>query len=169
MEDNYSPRMRRIERANKNKSPALNLVSLMDIFTILVFFLLVNSSNVQQTSSDLLKLPEARVDTPMTESLVIQVNNKNISILGRKIVEVSRVVKSESVDIPKLVKELKYQSQRSKNSGNLAIDNKLEKSITIMGDREIPFALLKKIMLSASEANYEKVSLVVIRKPLRKK
>ncbi len=44
-----SRRARRMERNHKrNKQPALNLVSLMDVFTILVFFLLVSSSNVQQ-------------------------------------------------------------------------------------------------------------------------
>lgn len=44
-----SRRARRMERHHaRNKQPALNLVSLMDVFTILVFFLLVSSSNVQQ-------------------------------------------------------------------------------------------------------------------------
>ena len=44
-----SARAKRMEKHHKrNKgTAALNLVSLMDIFTILVFFLLVNSSDVE--------------------------------------------------------------------------------------------------------------------------
>ena len=46
---NKSKRAKRMERHHaRRKQPALNLVSLMDIFTILVFFLLVSSSNVHQ-------------------------------------------------------------------------------------------------------------------------
>lgn len=35
-----------------NQAPKMNLVSLMDIFTILVFFLLVNSSDVEVLQTD---------------------------------------------------------------------------------------------------------------------
>jgi len=40
-------RMDRRHKRGKKAGVALNLVSLMDIFTILVFFLLVNSTNVE--------------------------------------------------------------------------------------------------------------------------
>lgn len=169
MDDRYSPRMRRIERANKSRSPALNLVSLMDIFTILVFFLLVNTSSVQQTSGDLLKLPEARVDKPVAESLVIQVNKQSISVLGRKIADVSSVLETDAEYIPALLKELMYQAQRTAGAADMDSGKQPVRSITVMGDREIQFDLLKKVILSASRAHYGKVSLVVISAPLRKK
>ncbi|MGK0261262.1 MAG: biopolymer transport protein ExbD, partial [Candidatus Azotimanducaceae bacterium] len=55
-----SARRRRSRGRGKGKTATLNLVSLMDIFTILVFFLMVNSSEVEvlQTSSDI-KLPDS--------------------------------------------------------------------------------------------------------------
>ena len=52
-------RMAKHHRRNKGKG-TLNLVSLMDIFTILVFFLLVNSSDVQTLpNAKDLQLPES--------------------------------------------------------------------------------------------------------------
>jgi len=43
---NQNRRIKRMSRSsNKLTSGGLNLVSLMDVFTILVFFLLVNSSS----------------------------------------------------------------------------------------------------------------------------
>ena len=58
-----SQRAKRMERRNVRgkKSVTLNLVSLMDIFTILVFFLLVNSGQVET-------LPNAR-DITLPESI----------------------------------------------------------------------------------------------------
>ena len=61
-----SQRAKRMERRNERgkKTVSLNLVSLMDIFTILVFFLLVNSAQVEV-------LPNAR-DLQLPESIAEQ-------------------------------------------------------------------------------------------------
>ena len=57
---------RRSRQVRGKKSAALNLVSLMDIFTILVFFLMVNSSEVEVLqSSSKIKLPDFHLrETP---------------------------------------------------------------------------------------------------------
>ena len=76
-------RMKRMARASKQKKPSLNLVSLMDVFTILVFFLLVNSS-----SSDVMEqpknvmLPESVVDSKTRETVIVLVTQDNILVQG---------------------------------------------------------------------------------------
>ena len=62
----YMGRAARMERHHKRhqRNVTLNLVSLMDIFTILVFFLLVNSGDVQT-------LPNAK-DMALPESVAEQ-------------------------------------------------------------------------------------------------
>ena len=67
---NTSRRAKRMERNHKrNKQSSLNLVSLMDIFTILVFFLLVSSSNVQQLpNSKDISLPTSVADKAPKET-----------------------------------------------------------------------------------------------------
>lgn len=167
MTSDTSIRNRRLNRSKKTKLPSLNLISLMDIFTILVFFLLVNSSDVQQSSNDLLKLPEARSEKPVENTLIIQVNKRSISLDGRNIVNVEKLSDLEIGTIPELLEELKYQASRKRITEE-STDDEL-KAITIMGDREIPFSLLKKIMATAGEAEYGKVSFVVISKSIKRK
>ncbi|WP_426416654.1 ExbD/TolR family protein [Aestuariirhabdus sp. LZHN29] len=157
-----SPRARRLQRANRKSSPGLNLVSLMDIFTILVFFLLVNSSTAQQPQSASLKLPEARIEKPIEDSLVIQIDDQSIIVQGRKIADVAMIKGQSSPQIAALVDELRYQASRRPllEDGEPALQ-----AVTLMADREIPFSLLKKLMVSSSEAGYGQVSLAVIGLP----
>ena len=62
----------------------LNLVSLMDIFTILVFFLLVNSAQVEvlPNAKDL-QLPESIAEQKARENVVIMVTADQILVQGQ--------------------------------------------------------------------------------------
>jgi len=76
-----SRRLKRMNRSSRNRPASLNLVSLMDVFTILVFFLLVNSS-----SSDVMEppkqitLPDSVVETKPRETVVIMVTPEQILV-----------------------------------------------------------------------------------------
>jgi len=155
-------RMERHHRRNKTQS-SLNLVSLMDIFTILVFFLLVNSSDTQQLpNAKTISLPTSTADSFPKENLTIMISRKDIIIQGRKITTVSRILKDENRISNELQKELEY---RAKKQGRLSKTEKaLGRPITIMGDRSIPYELLKKIMITCSESGFPRISLAVIRK-----
>lgn len=155
-----SHRTRRLQRARKRKVPTLNLVSLMDIFTILVFFLLVNSSDVQQPQGQSLKLPEAFIETPLEDSLLVQVDGRTIVVQGRKITDLDTEPAGPS--IASLESELRYQAERA---GDLPPESR---AITLMADRDIPFALLQRIMLSANQAGFGQIALAVVGKALEK-
>lgn len=142
--------------------PKLNLVSLMDIFTILVFFLLVNSSDVEVLQSNkAIKLPDSVAEKKPEETLVVMVSQDDIIISGRQIVTVSEAMKSKEEDIAKLAKELKYLASRKPFQS----DEEREKGrdVTIMGDAEIPYTLLKKIMNTCAKNEYRNISLAVSR------
>ena len=156
-----SRRARRMERHHKRKkgTVAFNMVSLMDIFTILVFFLLVSSSDVEELQNNKnIRLPESTAEKKPKETIVIQVNNEDIVIKGRKIASVAIVANSSNPTIPTLTTELEYHANKSKiaNPGKPFVGE-----ITIMGDRKIPYQLLKKIMVTCAKASYTKLSLAV--------
>jgi len=162
-----SRRARRMDRHHKRKKGDIgfNLVSLMDIFTILVFFLLVNSSQVEVLQNQKsIKLPESIAERRPNETMVIMVSKDDILLRNRVIASVSDVMKSNSDVIESLKTELEYQTKRLKDSGFL-FDAGKNQEITIMGDREIPYSLLKKIMLTSARANYGRISLAVMKKP----
>lgn len=157
-----SYRAARMERHHKRfGAGGLNLVSLMDIFTILVFFLLVNSSNVQQLpSSKAIKLPESTAQQLPKETVIVLVNNKQILVQGLPIVAVDRVMASKSNVIPELLQEMAIQSQ---NSWQQATEEE-GLDVTVMGDKQIPYKLLRKILATLSEANYTNISMAVMKK-----
>ena len=77
-----SRRIKRMER-NRVKIPRMNLTSLMDVFTILVFFLLVNSGSVEVVEAPKdVKLPESRVESKPRETVIISISPEDILIQG---------------------------------------------------------------------------------------
>lgn len=158
----FCKRSDRQER-RRHKNIGINLVSLMDIFTILVFFLLVNSSDVETLSSnDKFELPESISETKPSETILIKVNGSDIVVQGRKIADVDDVLKSESLLIQALQKELAYHAVKGKRAQTT--DAAFSGAITIMGDKTIPYKLLKKIMATCAESNFGNISLAVQQK-----
>ncbi|MFT5083864.1 MAG: biopolymer transport protein ExbD, partial [Lentisphaeria bacterium] len=99
-----SRRARRMERHHKlRKQSPLNLVSLMDIFTILVFFLLVNSSSSHQLPSNKdLKLPTSTAKKVAEETLIIAITKTEILVQGHKVAELVDLLNNNADDIPAL-------------------------------------------------------------------
>lgn len=157
-----SRRARRMERNHKrNKQGALNLVSLMDIFTILVFFLLVSSSNVRELpNSKDISLPTSIAKNVPKETLVIAITQENIIVQGTKVSSISDVLSNSETLIPTLEKELNFQS--SKSSAILA-DGK-GRSVTIMGDENISYQLLRKILATCRQSNYTNIAFAAVQK-----
>lgn len=147
---------RRIAQKKHGRSGALNLVSLMDIFTILVFFLMVNSSEVEvlQTSSKI-KLPDSTSEQRPENRLVISISQDDLVLQGRPVARVAELMNPSVTVIDGLRKELEYQASRKGEIPEGGFE------VTIMGDRELPYWLLKKVMLTCQTTDFAKISLAV--------
>jgi biopolymer transport protein ExbD len=159
-----SRRARRMERHHKQgRNPAINLVSLMDIFTILVFFLLVSSSNVQQLPNKKdIRLPTSIAKKAPRETLIISVTRRNILVQGREVAILDQI----SVDddrIAGLEKELRFQFSKT-SSISTDTEKPRGKAITIMGDENIPYELLRKILATCRETNYTQIAFAAMQK-----
>ncbi|MCG6899980.1 MAG: biopolymer transporter ExbD [Gammaproteobacteria bacterium] len=163
----YSRRAKRMERHHKRagRSTGINLVSLMDIFTILVFFLLVNSSDgeVLPTQKSV-KLPESVAEQQPRMALVIMVNDTDILIHGKVITSVAALLDADSGAADRL----KATLQSALGESTLPDTNvkAVRHEATIMGDRDIPYKILKQVMASCTEAGIAHISLAVLQKPL---
>jgi len=156
--------MRRHHERRSDSSASLNMVSLMDIFTILVFFLLVSasSSDILPTPKNI-KLPASTAEKLPKENLVIIIGDNNILIQGKKVASIDRVIKSKNNVIMPLLSELKKQIIIKRKAGDDAKQT-MKKGITILGDKDVPYILLKKIMITSAAANFANISLAVNRK-----
>lgn len=151
-------RMKSHHARSKDSNASLNMVSLMDIFTILVFFLLVNasSSEVLPTPKNVI-LPDSSAEKTPVKNLVVAINNDEISLQGQFIIKVSDALNSKSKTIEPLFKAIKEFSKKDK-------ELKGKKGITIMGDKNIPYKLLKKVMLTGAGAGFGNLSFAVNQK-----
>ncbi len=160
-----SARAERMERRHDRgkKSIALNLVALMDIFTILVFFLLVNSSDVETLpNAKDIQLPQSIAETKAKESVVILISEEDILVQGSPVAKVADVMKLKGNDIPQLRQALMSQNDRVLRRETQ--DDIADREVTIMGDKDIPYRLLKKVMATCTMADYGQISLAVLQK-----
>ncbi len=158
-----SRRAKRMEYHHKrNKGRAvLNLVSLMDIFTILVFFLLVNSGEVQVLpNAKALQLPESAAEKKPDENLVVMVNDKEILLQGRRIIDLSVPLADSNIIEPLRDELIRHAAEARQNR-----PGDFKGNITIMGDKDIPYSLLKRVMATCSASEYPHVSLAVVQRP----
>lgn len=164
-----SARAKRMEKHHKRHkgAGALNLVSLMDIFTILVFFLLVNSSDVETLpNAKDVQLPESIAEEKAKETVVILIGEEDILVQGTPVAKVADVLRIQGNDIPALREALKSQNDRVLRRE--ARDNIAGREVTIMGDKEIPYRLLKKVMATCTASDYGQISLAVLQKSSEK-
>ena len=158
-----SRKVRRMTRHHKMaKGSGLNLVSLMDIFTILVFFLLVNSSNTQQLPNVKdLKLPVSVSDKAPQETIVIAITKDAILVQGRKIASLDSINLDNDDAIEDLKKELVFLSGVDGGETQAPLDDGQTpegRKVTIIGDENISYDYLRKILTTCQQANYTSIA-----------
>ncbi len=130
----------------------------MDIFTILVFFLLVNATSDEVLPSPKhIVLPDSVAETMPRKNLVITVDNEIISLQGNPVMAVTKAMEKQNKTLRPLFDALGKINNTSKEAS-------ANKAVTIMGDKNIPYALLKKIMLTCSAAKFSNLSFAVNQK-----
>lgn len=155
-------RMERHHRRNKGRA-AISLVSMMDIFTILVFFLLVSSVNVEVLPNPKdLKLPESIAEQRARENVVVMITNDEILVQGRSVATIAEVMARDDLRIPALEEALHAQTDRVLRKE--AATDIGGREITIMGDRSLPYRVLKRVMAACTAADYGRLSLAVTQK-----
>jgi len=158
-----TPMQRRTERKSRNQSMVdMNLVSLIDVFTILIFFLL-SSAGVEQAmpNTKSVQLPISTADKDPKETLIVVISADEILVEGRKVAAVADALAQPGDVIAGLDSELALMAQRQ---AVRAENRDKEKTITIMGDKGIPYRLLRKVMVTGAKAGYSDVSFAVRRK-----
>lgn len=157
---------RRIKRMSRNrvKITKMNLTSLMDVFTILVFFLLVNSGSVELVEAPKdVKLPESRVETKPRETVVIFVSKDDVFVQGEVVARVDDILEGGAGTTDQISARLEELKENIVGPSTLAIAGSQE--VTILADKSVPFVVIRRIMSTCTDGGYEDVSLAVIQKP----
>jgi len=139
---------------------------LMDVFTILVFFLLFHSSgrDVLEAPKQI-KLPDSIVETKPRETVVILVSPEEVLVQGEAVVG-TPILYDDRIGNVREVTERLQQIDRN----IIGISTKMvaeSKEVTILADKTIPFKVLKKIMTTCTDSGYGKISLAVVQKAVQ--
>ena len=159
---------RRIKRMSRNrmKITKMNLTSLMDVFTILVFFLLVNSGSVEVLDAPKeVKLPESRVQMKPRETVVIFVSPEDVLVQGERVALVADILAGDRANLDNI--SYRLAELKSNVIGTSTLTVAASQEVTILADRSVPFTVIKQIMSTCTREGYENVSLAVIQKESR--
>jgi len=143
------------------KVSRMNLTSLMDVFTILVFFLVMNSGDEVLDSNGLV-LPESVVETKPIETVVINVGKDEVLVQGQPVVRIADLLATDGGDIVPIMERLAELQNRVIGVRTQAIAESM--AITILADKSIPFSVVKQIMSTCTAQGYSRISLAVIQK-----
>lgn len=157
---------RRIERMSRNKRalPKLPLTSLMDVFTILVFFLMVNQSSVEVLQQPKqITLPESVIEQKPRETVVILVGKEEVLVQGVPVARISDIQAAGNIEIEPIGARLAELSESVIGLNTQAVAESQE--VTVLADKSIPFSVLKKILATCTARGYTRVSLAVVQKP----
>lgn len=156
-------RMKRMARSRKRRLPGLNLTSLMDVFTILVFFLLVNSSSSQVLEPPKkITLPESLVEAKPRETAVIVVSEKDVTVQGEMVATIKEIAAAKQDAIVPISDKLRTVKENVIGVSTKTIAESRE--VTILSHKSVPFKVLRKVMSSCTFAGYGKISLALIQK-----
>jgi biopolymer transport protein ExbD len=138
----------------------------VDLFTNLVLFLLYNFSGEATAipSAERMKLPESLAELMPRTTLTIMITQTDIVVDGRKVAEIGPILKDDDLLIPALKKEMDYAAERGKFFANAGTGKPFEGRVTILGDKQIPFRLLEKVMFTCSQSEFGQIDLAVIQK-----
>ena len=162
-------------RRNKPRAMHLNIISLIDIFTVLVFFLLLNLTQTQQLpESKDVRLPESSALADTRDTVVVSISRDEILLQGTPVAKVAEVMASTEPVIAGLRDALAKLPPPEPTAAPAAAPT-LEtaaatpaepkpRELTVMGDREIPYQLLRKVLATCADAEFGAISLAVLQR-----
>ena len=165
----YRGRSSRLVRYHqmKKKHVVINLVAMIDMLTVLVFFLLVYSTEQVTVVPDKkeVQLPQSISETQITNTVVVIVGEHEIIVHGKPVARIDEVLADNDAVIPALQAELEADATDMVRLAALPEEERIAlRKVTIMADKELPFVLLREVMATSTAAGYGQLSLAVLQK-----
>lgn len=159
-----SGRARRMVRNHEKHKAAgeLNLIPMIDILSVLVMFLLVYSTEVeiiQNTKG--VEIPESIAEAQPKDSVVIMVTTDHLFVQGEQVASIAEIRATEGP----IIEPLRAALKRPMLVGQAMAERSLaRREITLMGDKAIPYEVVKKVMATCTDADYGRISLATMQK-----
>lgn len=140
----------------------LNLIPLIDILSVMVAFLLVYSTDVEVIQNAKgVEIPQSTADVQPKHSVVVMITRDQLFVQGELVTGVTAIRESKET----LIEPLRAVLGRASVGGEVFRDQDMAaREITVLADKSLPYAVVKKVMATCTASAYGKVSLAVIQK-----
>lgn len=138
----------------------LNLIPMIDILSVLVSFLLVYSTEVEVVQNTKgIEIPESIVTAKPRETVVVMLTKDELLVQGERVASIAELrADREAVFAP-----LKQVLERPRIIGaDMAARGVAEREVTVMADKSLPYVVLKKVMQTATGADFGRISFATI-------
>jgi len=157
---------KKFARGKKSGYAGLMLTSLVDMFTIIVIFLLMNFSangEVLYMSKDI-KLPDAYHGAQLERAPVISVSGDAVTFDGRQVASTDELVKGDVLNVPELEDALRDERRRYETIHAQDPDHPFRGLVNVQADRKIPFKVIKRIMFACNQSGFGNINFAALAK-----
>ncbi|HEY8270791.1 MAG TPA: biopolymer transporter ExbD [Pseudobdellovibrionaceae bacterium] len=180
-------RYHNILKRNKSKrgvTALLSLTAMVDMFTVLVIFLLQNynaTGEVLFIPKEVI-LPKASMVKELKPAFVVTVSNKEVLLDKMRVATFEEVKGNQEWMIKTLYEPLKAALDKKKAEMENGLNNKVKavvinargqeeqdpnswRKITIQSDKDVDFLTVKKVMFTVTEAGAGEINFAVMKRP----
>ena len=155
---------KKFNRTKKNGYASLMLTSLVDMFTIIVIFLLMNFSangEVLYMSKDI-KLPDAYHGAMLERAPVISVSGEAVTFDGRMLLSTGDLEKGDVLNVPELEDALREEKRRYEQIHANDPDHPFRGLVNVQTDRHIPFKVIKRVMFACNQSGFGNINFAAL-------
>ncbi len=139
----------------------LNLTPMVDMFTIITIYLIMNFSANGQIlfmTKDI-QLPMITSTMKLERAPVIAISEASISIDGSKVMDTSDLLDTDTLNVPALQERLQERRQNIEQTNAIfGQGEQFHGVIDIQADQKIKFQILKKVMFSCSSTGFSNIN-----------
>src|SRR5262245_15603681 len=140
----------------------LNLIPLIDIMSVMVAFLLVYSTDVEVVqNSKGVEVPQSIAEQLPKQSVVVMITKDQLFVQGELFANIEDVRDARTQRIAPLRAVLERPMVAAEGA---PAEDVASREITVVGDKALPYDVLRKVMATCTAASYGKISLAVLQK-----
>lgn len=174
----------RLKVAARSAVATLSLTAMVDMFTVLVVFLLMNYQSTGEVipMKDNVALPQASSVDELEPANVVVLGPDGVELNGEKFETMDEVKASQDWILPKLLRAMQAQIELDKKEREGTVSAKIQeavkqakspesadsyfvKKVTIQADKLTDILSLKKVMYTITEAGGEAINFAVLKVP----
>lgn len=172
-------------KGKRNSVVILSLTAMVDMFTVLVVFLLQNYQVQEIEFEDRIEMPEAQAVRQLLKSRVVSVSLEDITVDAQKIVDIDSVREQESWLIDGLYQQVQENIQTAKDEVRAGLRLRLQETVvdeerfteilelmdeeitrlTVQADKNLDFLTIKKVLYTITEAGATEINFAVFEVP----